>query len=524
MSQLTRALHEQLKRTDRPLIKEGEQWYTRNQVQLEIKRIKGLLLQAGVQKGDRILLGLPNSYSFFCIFLAVIDYGAVVAAINPKMTDEELIRFTKRCRPVSGFVLEPHADVLMNTQMEQSILSLLVYRTSGCDANRYLCNSGLWFQVRHAEDVRDYKIADEPTDEAEAILLYTSGTTGDPKAVGLTHGQVYAAVQHIIESHQLSETDRAYNVLPLFHINAQVVTVLSTCLSGGQIVMESKFSATKFWNTIIREHITWVSAVPAIISIVLKIAKPERIPETIRFFRSASAPLDSNAAVQFEHDFGIPLIQSYGMTEACSQICVNPLPPKTRVAGSVGIPYGLELRIVDDVDHELTLGEAGEIVIRGSNIITQYADGSGKDSFHNGWFHTGDVGRVNHEGYVFIVGRKKELINHGGEKVSPYEVEQVIRCVPGIRQVAVIGLDDSKYGERVAAYVVTDEAAAESPSQLKETIINQCKHSLSSYKWPALVEFVHDIPTGPTGKVQRSQLKSDVLNHHLEKGSACNHA
>lgn len=518
MSRLTRTIRDQLKTIGRPIIKKDERWYTTNDLQLEIKKIQGMMLQAGVRKGDRILLGLPNSYSFLCVFLAIIDYGAVVATVNPKMTRDELERFIQRCRPVSGFVHEQHAAVIMECEQQHSFYSLFVYRDGLLDMSGYLRRRGNWLTLLQTDDVLNYRITSEPSEQAIATLLYTSGTTGAPKPVGLSHQQVIAAAQNIIASHALTERDLAYSVLPLFHINAQVVSVLSTILSGGRLIIAPKFSASRFWKVIASECVTWVSAVPAIITILLQTEMPANVPASLRFVRSASAPLAKDLQQKFEQTFNLPLIQSYGMTEAASQICVNPLPPKQQVPGSVGIPYGLELKIIDDAHHELPAGEIGEIIIRGDNVITRYEDGSGSDSFTHDWFLTGDVGYIDENGYVFIVGRKKELINHGGEKVSPYEVEQVIRQIAGVRQAAVIGLEDPKYGERVAAFVVSEtEQGSVSQNQLKTAILAHCRESLSLYKWPETLSIIDNIPTGPTGKVQRSLLKRKLLQNQQGK-------
>ncbi|MFT8311978.1 MAG: AMP-binding protein [Sporolactobacillus sp.] len=524
MSQLTRELHEHMKPSDRSMINEGNHWYSAGELQSEIKRIQAIMVHAGIEKGDRVVLGLPNSYSFLCFFLAIIDYGAVVATINPEMTDTEFKRFIQRCRPVHGFVHDRHAAVLFDDSTVNALSSLCVYHGDLSDLSFYFRTSQRWIRGWEAEAAFDTCTSVEPSEDETAILLYTSGTTGAPKAVGLTHRQVYAAARHIIASHRLSASDRAYNILPLFHINAQVVTVLSTLLSGGQIIMAPKFSASKFWNVVIQDKVTWVSAVPAIISILLKIPKPTVIPDSLRMIRSASAPLAPQLAKQFDDVFGIPLIQSYGMTEAASQICVNPLPPMKRKPASVGIPYGLELKVVDDQDQELACGKVGELTIRGDNVIRRYEDGAGKDAFQDGWFHTGDVGWVDEDGYVFISGRKKELINRGGEKISPYEVEQVIRTVSGIKQAAVIGLDDPKYGERVAAYIVAEEKVQTDRQELIRAVWEQCKRSLSAHKWPETIEFLPEIPTGPTGKVQRSLLKHHLLVQNLEIGRINNHA
>lgn len=521
MSRLTDALHEYMA-IEKPAVKEENRWYATQDMKEDIEKIQTILQQIGINKGDRVLLGLPNSYTFLCAFLAIIDYGATVATINPAMTEEELNQFVGRCKPVCGFICESHAS-LLSLDRQSSLNAVVLFEKGGHVSNYFLRGKeDLLFQAWFPKEKRRRSIS-EPSEEDIAILLYTSGTTGVPKAVGLSHQQIYAAVQHIIQSHRLTKNDRAYNILPLFHVNAQVVTLLSTILSGGSLVMAPKFSASKFWHVVTRDEITWVSAVPAIISILLQIPKPIERPRHLRFIRSASAPLSLDISMKFSHTFAIPLIQSYGMTEAASQICVHPIPPLPRKAASVGLPYGVDLKIIDAQEQEVRAGEAGEIIIRGDNIITSYLDNAGSDSFQGGWFHTGDVGYEDEDGYVYIVGRKKELINRGGEKVSPYEVEQVIRNVPGVEQAAVIGLPDMKYGERIVAFITRDKSKQLADQFVADAVMAQCRSSLSPQKCPEQVIVIDRIPVGPTGKVQRSLLKKQILTIQKEQKEQFEH-
>lgn len=520
MSRLTDALHEYMA-IDKPAVKEENRWYATQDLKEDIERIQTLLQQIGIKKGDRVLLGLPNSYTFLCTFLAIIDYGATVATINPAMTEEELNQFVGRCKPVCGFIRESHASLLLPDH-QSSLHAIAIFENEGHIAKYFIRGNDNLFQAWFPEEERRQSIS-EPSEEDIAILLYTSGTTGVPKAVGLSHQQVYSAAQHIIQSHRLTKADRAYNILPLFHVNAQVVTLLSTFLSGGSLVMAPKFSASKFWHVVTRDEITWVSAVPAIITILLQIPKPIERPRYLRFIRSASAPLSLDISMKFSHAFAIPLIQSYGMTEAASQICVHPIPPLLRKAASVGLPYGVDLKIIDAQEQEMRAGEAGEIIIRGDSIITSYLDNAGSHSFQGGWFHTGDVGYVDEDGYVYIVGRKKELINRGGEKVSPYEVEQVIRNVPGVEQAAVIGLPDMKYGEQIVAFITRDKSKQLADQFVADAVMAQCRRSLSPQKCPEQVVVIDHIPVGPTGKVQRSLLKKQILTTQKEQKEQLEH-
>ncbi|WP_018663062.1 AMP-binding protein [Heyndrickxia acidiproducens] len=511
MSQLTERLNQLLSSTDQSIIQDGGRWYTTRELKGDMENVQSRLAQAGVRPGDRVLLSLPNSYAFTVIYLAVIDYGAAAASINPEMPGYELRAFLNRCKPVCGFAGGLHADALLEDgELQHTLQTVFKVDKQNFGIEPFIRQGSSW-QAGFREGGQQLEKSSVPDGEAIAILLYTSGTTGHPKAVGITHDQAFASVQNIIFSHQLTSHDITYCFLPLFHINAQVVALLSTLLSDGKIVFAPKFSASKFWKTVCEENITWISAVPAVISILLNIEKPKQVPVHLRFVRSASAQLPILHARRFEQKFGVPIIESYGMTEAASQICVQSLPPAKRVLGSVGVPFGLELAIMDEYGRKLGPKEVGGIVIRGKNVITHYVQADNQNDFQNGWFHTGDVGYVDEEGFVFIVGRKKELINRGGEKISPYEVEDVIRQLPGIQQVAVIGIPDPKYGEQVAAYVAAGEKGAASQEELAQAILDLCRQSLSSYKCPSKIKFVSEIPVGPTGKVQRIRLKHEVV-------------
>lgn len=499
MSKLTTYLQEAFLQM-KPLLHENDRWYTTRDVQLEMVKVQEFLIKAGVAKGDRVLVGLPNSYQFISIFLGIIDYGAIIVPINPNMPESEFLSFIKRSKPVFGFIKQEYTNFLLKEEVTSIPL------ISFCCVNE---SDYTYFDFKEIDQPNEKQWYTE--EESIAILLYTSGTTGVPKAVGLTHGQILETSQNIITSHELQASDCTYCFLPLFHINAQVVAVLSTILSGGKIVLEKKFSATKFWKVLQDFQITWVSAVPAIISILLEKPHPEEIPTHVRFIRSASAQLPMIHAKRFEQRFGIPLIQSYGMTEAASQICVNPLPPNKRVLGSVGLPVGLELQIVDSNGKRVPANKVGEITIRGKNVISSYVEALNQNDFRQGWFHTGDLGFMDQEGYVFIVGRMKEMINRGGEKISPYEVEDVIRQLPMIKEAAVIGIPHHLYGEEIVAYIRPD--APYTRGELEQMVISHCKRNLTSFKCPAKVVVVEDLPHGPTGKVQRTRLKEISANY-----------
>ncbi|MDB5085397.1 MAG: AMP-dependent synthetase and ligase [Bacilli bacterium] len=509
MSLLTQKIQRFLSRPLFSCIHDQGHWFTNQDIKQDIEKICGLLAQAKVKGGDRILLGFPNSYAFAVVYLAILDFGAVVVPFNPTLPAPEFRAFLQRTKAQYGFLLSEHWSEVKEMEPTESFTAAFVADEEFAELSvtAYRCCSDGWEKYRgHI----NYPTAaqNEPIEDDLAVLLYTSGTTGLPKGVGLNHSQIQAAIQHVIDAHCLSDQDVTYCFLPLFHINAQVISFLSTCFSGGRIILARKFSAKRFWPCVTEHQVTWVSAVPTVIGILLNTAVPELIPANLRFVRSASSSLPVLHARRFERTFGIPVIQSYGMSEAASQICVNPLPPGQRRLASVGLPFGVELKVIDEAGNSLGASQVGEIVIRGKSVITHYVEEDATPDVPAGWFHTGDLGYKDNDGYLYLTGRKKEMINRAGEKISPYEVEDVIREHPDVKQVAVIGLPDPLYGEQVVAYIVTNSP---NEQRMVEEIMEYCRSTISSYKCPTAISIVSDLPMGTTGKIQRMSLKKEIL-------------
>ncbi|MCL6453365.1 MAG: AMP-binding protein [Alicyclobacillus sp.] len=530
MSELTRSLRSVLD-CPAPLIHDHHRWYDTGELRRDADTIGRLLDRAGVRPGQPVVVAYPNSYAFAAVYAALLLQGIPVAPVNPAITPAELATFLERSGAVCGFFTARQADVLQQLAEKAAVGGVswplhtaFVGRPehSPVPMWRWSWTASGWLQQAVVPgppdeadtDARNSSKTVEPADTDIGVMLYTSGTTGRPKCVGLQHRHLLATARQVVRSHELTPADVTYCFLPLFHINAQVVALLSTWLSGGRVVIEPKFSASRFWAAVAEHGITWVSAVPTVIAILLRTDGPERAPVSLRFVRSASAQLPALHQRSFERRFQVPVIQSYGMTEAASQICVNPIEPGAAKAGSVGLPCGVELRIVDGEDRPLPPGRVGEVAIRGASVIDRYEDLGVTDDFRGGWFHTGDLGYVDEEGFVFLTGRKKEMINRAGEKVSPYEVEDAIRAHPAVAQVAVIGLPDPLYGERIAAYVVLSEGEWDEQTVIAE-IYETCDQTLSRFKRPSEVEILPALPAGPTGKVQRHLLKQTILARQI---------
>jgi sulfoacetate-CoA ligase len=344
---------------------------------------------------------------------------------------------------------------------------------------------------------------------SEALMMYTSGTTGTPKGVVLTHGNVVAGGTFVSRAHELRESDRVLAILPLYHINAQIVTAAATLVHGGSLVMPRRFSATEFWSLACAQHCTWINVVPTIISYLVAGPDPRAAGldlTRIRFCRSASAPLAPEHHRAFEDKFGIGIIETMGLTETAAPVFTNPLDPAKRRIGSPGQAFGNEAKVVDPKSgRELPDGEAGEILVRGPNVMKEYykaPEATAKDLDPGGWFHTGDLGLRGADGFYFITGRLKELIIKGGENIAPREIDEALYRHPAVLEAAAVGIPDPHYGQDILAAVVLRPGMAVSEADLRA----YCEAELGRFKTPRTIRFVGELPKGPSGKVQRLKL------------------
>jgi len=348
-----------------------------------------------------------------------------------------------------------------------------------------------------------------PQPDSDGLLMYTSGTTGKPKGCLLTHANLISGGACAMNAHHLTARDRALCVLPLYHINGLCVTLMGPLVSGGSVVLPKKFSASNFWNQISRYECTWFSVVPTQISYLLHEGNEQEelseTPKHVRFGRSASAPLAPEVQRAFETRFGIPIIETMGLTETAAQILSNPLPPATRKVGSPGVPYGCEVRIVDLDMNELPPDTEGEVAVRGPSVMKEYfknPEATAATLTADRWFRTGDIGRKDAEGYVYITGRSKELIIKGGENIAPREVDDALYSHPAVIEAAAFPRQCPNYGQRVEAGVKVEPSAGVTEDEL----IALCRQKLGAFKTPERVHFLPDLPKGPSGKIQRLKL------------------
>ncbi len=420
-------------------------------------------------------------------WIAALTGGHLLIPCPPEATDDEKARLAAS--------YQPNIAIVPNTEAARGFGGTIEQTITAEELNASLAD---W-----AEQTPDGM----GPEAAGFVCLTTSGTTGTPKGVRLRADQVAWTADQIRMRHQLTQADRGLCVLPFFHINAPVVSLCTTLMAGGTVIVAPRFSRSRFWNWIEHEQITWASIVPTILAVLLQTERPAWLPGRLRFVRTASAPLPLVQLKAFEKRFGIPVIETYGLSEAAATVAANPVPPEIYKPGSVGLPLGVELRVcfpLDEAQPSLLLdvpeGEEGEICITGPSVIAQYDNGASATSFCGEWFRTGDLGRLDEDGYLFITGRMKDVINRGGEKIAPREVEEILLEHPLVKDVAVVPAPDPIYGQQAIAYIVYHEnTGGGSYAGLHE----HCARKLSSYKIPSKFITVKELPRTRTGKIQR---------------------
>jgi acyl-CoA synthetase (AMP-forming)/AMP-acid ligase II len=455
------------------------------------------LLKKGLKKGDKISFMLGNGYQTTKIFLGAMYSGFVIAPLNLLAQPSQL-----------EYVMD-HSD------------TTLVYYTADQREKLEIASRALSRSVELIEIDNDApRIFPEDEDlsgvelppieeEDDALLLYTSGTTGLPKGAILSHKNMVAGGLYTAMAHELTPEDRALCSLPLYHINGEVVTAVSPLVSGSSVVMPHKFSTSNFWELISEYRCTWFSVVPTIISYLASGTEIEGKGfqlDQLRFGRSASAPLPPALQKAFEDKFKIGIVETMGLTETAAPVFSNPLDPAGRKSGSPGQAVGNTAKIVDRQGNEVPPGTQGEIMIRGDNVMKGYykaADLTAKAIEPDGWLHTGDLGYMDEDGFVFVTGRLKELIIKGGENIAPKEIDEACYKHPAILQAAAVGIPDERYGEDIMLCCTLKPGQSLSEGELRL----HCEVHLGKFKSPKVIRFMEDLPKGPSGKIQRLKLK-----------------
>ncbi|HZJ52713.1 MAG TPA: acyl--CoA ligase [Myxococcaceae bacterium] len=458
------------------------------------RRTVETLNSAGIGRGDRVAIVLHNGPEMASSFLCVAA-GAATAPLNPGYRADEL-EFYLRDLKAKALVLEAGVDSPARAaakRMSIPVLELTADRARGAG----------WFTLSGGAKGTPARGGMGDKDDP-ALLLHTSGTTSRPKLVPLLQRNLLASAENIGRTLALTRDDVCLNMMALFHIHGLVAATLSSLAAGASVSCTPGFNALKFFAWLDEVRPTWYTAVPTMHQAIL--ARAERHRDVIarsrlRLIRSSSASLPAPVMVEMEKTFGVPVIESYGMTEASHQMASSPLPPRARKPGSVGLAAGPEVAILDEEWKALPRGQVGEVSVRGPNVTPGYEANpeANAKSFRDGWFRTGDQGVLDEEGYLRLTGRLKELINRGGEKFSPLEVDEVLSSHPAVAQALTFATPHDKLGEEVAAAVVLREGATATERELRDF----CAAKLAHFKVPRKVVLLKEIPKGATGKLQR---------------------
>lgn len=445
------------------------------------------LASAGIRRGDRVALALPNGLPAIVSFLAA-SIAGTAAPLNPAYPYEEFHFFLGDMEARALICPPVEAEFARSAAADRKIPVFSVEMN----------DQGVVHMVDAPKSVR----ATEPTADDIALILHTSGSTGRPKRVPLRHRNLAVSSANIANTYALSEEDVSLCIMPLFHIHGLMASTMATLLSGGTVVVPTRFNALSFWRTVQEYRVTWFSGVPTMHQLLL--ARTREKPTdagSLRFIRSCSAPLSPEVIHKMEGIFGVPFVEAYGMTEAAHQTTSNPLPPQHRKAGSVGLGAGIRISVMDAKGNHLGADERGEVVIQGANVFRGYENNpeANARAFVNGWFRTGDQGYLDEDCYLHLTGRIKDIIIRGGENIAPHEIDEVLLKHPAVATAVTFGFLDPTLGEDVAAAVVLHEPGGAT----EVALIKHCREHLAEYKCPKKIHFVESIPATATGKIRR---------------------
>jgi len=456
-----------------------------------VREIAAHLAGLGVEPGDRIAVAAHNSIGACLAFMGIVCGGYHATPLN-------LVAGAK----VMAYVLNHSGARLIfvaddcRADIEEAMAE------AGADPRLIPLhpeNGPIWpDEVSPASPVK-------PDAAMPALLMYTSGTTGNPKGVMLSHANLLAAGRNVADGHGIAAADAGLCVLPIYHINGLCVTVMGTLVSASTLVIPYRFSVNRFWEQIKSHACSWFSAVPTLFAYLLNNPEDPGDLGRLRFSRSASSPLPPEIHRRFEDRFGIPIIETMGLTETGAQILSNPMPPLARKIGSPGVAVGNEVIIGDEQQQPVAAGVTGEILVRGDNVMLGYLDQpeeTAKTITPEGWLRTGDLGYMDEDGFVFVSGRIKELIIKGGENIAPREIDEVLLESEAVLEAAAFSMPCPQYGERVEACIRLKDGQHIEIDQL----IHYCQERLGKFKSPDKIHILDDLPKGPSGKVQRMKL------------------
>lgn len=442
-------------------------------------QVAGDLTAQGIAKGESIAVFHPNGLDGVKALYSALYGGFRATMINLAAGPEAIAYALDHSEARVAFVHDDQRDMFAKTRPARMSL----YAPSG-----------------HTAPLHDVQASDD------ALLMYTSGTTGRPKGVVHTQSSLLAGGWTVTNAHKLTPDDRGFGVLPFYHINGLCVSVMGSLVSGGSLAMVSRFSASRFWQQADDGGITWFSVVPTIISHLLhgSTNPSDALKARLRFGRSASSALAVETQTAFQNRFGIPIVETMGLTETAAQCLSNPLEPERQKIGSPGYGIGNDGRVADATGQDMAVGVEGEIQIRGPNVMKEYLKNpeATRETFIGDWLRTGDLGRKDADGYIFVTGRLKELIIKGGENIAPREIDEALYEHPDVVEAAAFAKPCPQYGERVEAAVRLSDGS----NATAETLKQLCTDRVGAFKAPDVVHILDDLPKGPSGKIQRLYL------------------
>jgi len=469
---------------------------TYDSLRQQVLDMANALASAGIRRGDAVAIALPNGLPAIVSFLAA-SIAGTAAPLNPAYPYEEFL----------FFLGDTDARILLCPPVGVEFA-----RSAALDRKIPV------FPVEMSEEGKVQLVgaptgvsATEPKADDIALILHTSGSTGRPKRVPLRHSNLAVSSANIANTYALSEEDVSLCIMPLFHIHGLIGSTMASLLSGGAVVVPTKFNALSFWRTVREHRVTWYSGVPTMHQLLL--ARTHRKPveaASLRFIRSCSAPLSPELIHKIEGLFGVPFVEAYGMTEAAHQMTSNPLPPRHRKPGFVGVGTGLRISIMDGEGNHVGTNQRGEVAIQGANVFRGYANNpeANARAFVNGWFRTGDEGLLDEDCYLRLTGRIKDIIIRAGENIAPHEVDEILLRHPAVAAAVTFGCAHPILGEEVAAAVVLHESHGATWSAL----IKHCREVLAEYKCPKKIYLVESIPTTATGKIRRRAVAAALLD------------
>jgi long-chain acyl-CoA synthetase len=456
----------------------------------------------GVRRDDKIVLLMGNSLEFLYLFLGAGRIGAVIVPVNPTLKPDEIAHITNNSGAETVITIPELAPLIPQIR-------------------DFLPNVKRFFVVGEATDgAASFSELMAPVDDIPAIvakpddtaaLIYTSGTTGMPKGVVLTHRNYLANAHMLVRAQTVSQEDRFFCVLPLFHVNAQVVTILTPLMAGASVVLMKKFNPFVILPMIQKHRPTIMSAVPTIYNVMCRLAKGQEFDlSSIRSFATGAAPMPKETYEEAMRTLKRPIVGGYGLTEAtCASAVADARDPIKWDSVGSPLPFTL-MRISDESGKEVPFGEVGEILIAGPTVMKGYYKDpeATAEVLRDGWLHTGDLGRFDEDGYLYIVGRVKDMIIRGGQNIYPQQIEDVISRLPGVEECCVVGVDEARWGQEVLAVV----KRTENINLAESDVIKHCRQYLASYKCPAFVRFVDELPKTPTGKIKKMEVAASFAN------------